>query len=116
MANISKKNEKIKYITVLFTCLFIYSTITAAMLEMAYLVLRHFLNVLAVCYRRRVLMVTDGLDDISGMQWELFALLLVAWVLVYFIISKGLNESGKVIKKTIFPKAFMKTTTIHTGS
>lgn len=41
-------------------------------------------------------MLTDGISNLGGMQWELFGFLLMAWCIVYFIISKGLNQSGKV--------------------
>lgn len=41
-------------------------------------------------------MLSSGITDIGGMQWELFGLLILAWVLVYLIIAKGLHQSGKV--------------------
>jgi len=46
--------------------------------------------------RKRVLMITDGIHEIGGLQWELFGCLVLGWILVYFIIWKGLHQSGKV--------------------
>ena len=39
---------------------------------------------------------SDGIDDPNGMQWELFGLLVLAWILVYFCLFKGVSTSGKV--------------------
>jgi hypothetical protein len=44
----------------------------------------------------RVLGITDGIENLSSVRWELFGTLILAWILVYFIIWKGLNESGYV--------------------
>lgn len=41
-------------------------------------------------------MLTNGITEIGGMQWELFGLLVLAWIIVYLIIAKGLHQSGKV--------------------
>ena len=46
--------------------------------------------------RERVLGITDGIENLSSVRWELFGTLILAWILVYFIIWKGLNESGYV--------------------
>lgn len=55
------------------------------------------MTVESVIYRNRVLGLSDGIDNLGSVRWELFGALLVAWILVYFIIWKGLNESGYVI-------------------
>jgi SNF family Na+-dependent transporter len=47
--------------------------------------------------RRRVLGITDGIHDLGGVRWELLLCLLVAWILVYGVIWKGLHQSGKII-------------------
>ena len=47
----------------------------------------------------RVLGITSGIDNIGSVRWELFGTLILAWILVYFIIWKGLNESGYVSLK-----------------
>ncbi|UYV61820.1 SLC6A1, partial [Cordylochernes scorpioides] len=46
--------------------------------------------------RRNVLQITGGLEEIGGIRLELLAYLLLAWVLVYFVIWRGLHQSGKV--------------------
>lgn len=43
-----------------------------------------------------MLQVTDGIDDLGGMQWELLGCLVLGWGLVYLIIWRGLHASGKV--------------------
>lgn len=40
--------------------------------------------------------LSSGIDNLGSIRWELFGTLLLSWVLVYFIIWKGLNESGYV--------------------
>jgi len=41
---------------------------------------------------------------LGGMQWELAGCLVIAWVVVYLIIAKGLHSSGKIIWFTaLFP-------------
>ena len=43
-----------------------------------------------------VLEITDGIDNAGKMNWEMFGCLLLAWVLVYFCIWKGIRTTGKV--------------------
>jgi solute carrier family 6 GABA transporter-like protein 1 len=57
-----------------------------------------FLPVFIYFYRRRVLMLSSGIEDIGGMQWELLFLLGLSWILIYVILGKGLSQSGKVLK------------------
>jgi hypothetical protein len=52
-------------------------------------------------FSRRVLDITTGMDDLGGMKWELFGTLVLAWLIVYGIIWKGLHSSGKVIWFTV---------------
>lgn len=55
-------------------------------------------------FDHKVLEISDGIENLEGMQWELFACLVVGWILVYAIIRKGLHQSGKIIWFTaIFP-------------
>ncbi|CAB3370461.1 Hypothetical predicted protein [Cloeon dipterum] len=59
-------------------------------------------------WEKRVLMITDGIHDLGGIQWELLGCLLLGWILVYFIIWKGLHQSGKIIWFTaLFPYVIM---------
>ncbi|XP_033627491.1 sodium- and chloride-dependent GABA transporter ine-like isoform X1 [Asterias rubens] len=48
-------------------------------------------------FHNRVLQITDRIDDTGSMRWELFALLLVSWIIVYLCLFKGLKTSGKVV-------------------
>ncbi len=47
--------------------------------------------------RRHVLGITDGIHELGEIRWELLLCLLVAWILVYGVIWKGLHQSGKII-------------------
>lgn len=48
-------------------------------------------------FRRRLLGITSGIESIGGIQWELLGCLVIGWLLVYFIIRRGLHQSGKII-------------------
>ncbi|XP_046462594.1 sodium- and chloride-dependent GABA transporter 1-like [Daphnia pulex] len=55
-------------------------------------------------WSRRVLAITDGIDNAGAMRWELFGVLILSWMFVYFIIWKGINQSGYIIWFTaLFP-------------
>jgi len=56
-------------------------------------------------WNRRVLMANGGLEEgLGGMQWELVGCLGLGWFMVYLIVWKGLNQSGKIIWFTaLFP-------------
>ncbi|XP_038676714.1 sodium- and chloride-dependent GABA transporter 1-like isoform X1 [Scyliorhinus canicula] len=52
----------------------------------------------------RVLKMSNGIEEIGNIRWELFGLLLLAWIIVYFCIFKGVKSTGKVVYFTaIFP-------------
>ena len=46
--------------------------------------------------RRRVLMISPGLEEIGGLRWELVGTLAIVWLLCYFCIWKGVKWTGKV--------------------
>ncbi|XP_069001780.1 sodium- and chloride-dependent GABA transporter ine [Embiotoca jacksoni] len=47
---------------------------------------------------------TNGVGEIGGMRWELFFILILAWILIYFCIFKGVKSTGKVVYFTaLFP-------------
>lgn len=52
-------------------------------------------------YRHRVLMMTDGIENLGGMQWELLASLFIGWLIIYIILGRGLSQNGKVMMKKI---------------
>jgi len=60
-------------------------------------------------WENRVLQQNAGLEHgLGGFQFELVGCLLLSWVVVYAIISKGLHSSGKIIWFTaLFPYAVM---------
>ena len=43
-----------------------------------------------------MLEISDGVDHITGMRWELAGCLLLAWVIVYCALWKGIKSIGKV--------------------
>lgn len=55
-------------------------------------------------FNHKVLERTLGLEQTGTLRWELFLLLLLAWILVYLCIFKGVKSTGKVVYFTaIFP-------------
>lgn len=54
--------------------------------------------------RRRALQISDGVEHIGSVRWELAATLLLVWVMCYFCIWKGVKWTGKVVYFTaLFP-------------
>ncbi|XP_069788870.1 sodium- and chloride-dependent GABA transporter ine-like isoform X2 [Narcine bancroftii] len=52
----------------------------------------------------RLLEMSDGIEELGSIRWNLFGLLILAWIIVYFCIFKGVKSSGKVVYFTaIFP-------------
>ncbi|KAG7244077.1 hypothetical protein INR49_006239 [Caranx melampygus] len=55
-------------------------------------------------FDHRLLEKTSGIEAAGGLRWELFGYLIIAWVVVYFCIFKGVKSTGKVVYFTaIFP-------------
>ncbi|KAM3926497.1 sodium- and chloride-dependent GABA transporter 2-like [Leptodactylus fuscus] len=48
-------------------------------------------------WERRVLHISDGIDQIGSLRWELALCLLLAWIICYFCIWKGVKSTGKVV-------------------
>lgn len=46
--------------------------------------------------RRRVLKISDGIEHMGGVRWELAMCLALAWFICYFCIWKGPKSTGKV--------------------
>ena len=48
-------------------------------------------------FYRDVLNISPSIEDLGdGMQWHLFGYLVLAWVVVYICVVKGIKSSGKV--------------------
>ena len=50
-------------------------------------------------FRNRVLQQSDDIAEFGGIQWELFGLMVLAWLIVYFALWKGITEARKVINR-----------------
>ncbi|KAL7827900.1 hypothetical protein AOLI_G00310520 [Acnodon oligacanthus] len=48
-------------------------------------------------WERRVLRVSPGIDQMGSLNWDLALCLLIAWVMCYFCIWKGVKSAGKVV-------------------
>ena len=56
--------------------------------------------------RRRILDVSNGIDEPGEIRLPLATTLLIAWAAVFFCIHKGIKSSGKVKKKnTVLKKS-----------
>ena len=49
---------------------------------------------------QRVLGMTESITDMGSIRWELFVLLIIAWIVVYFCIFKSVKATGKVVYVT----------------
>ncbi|XP_052279078.1 sodium- and chloride-dependent taurine transporter-like isoform X3 [Dreissena polymorpha] len=59
-------------------------------------------------WERKVLGLSSGIDEPGVVKWDLCLCLLLAWVIVYFCIWKGIRSSGKVMYFTATsPYVFM---------
>ena len=47
-------------------------------------------------YRRHVLELSEGIENMGGIRWELFGCLALSWVLVFLCLIRGARSSGKV--------------------
>ena len=51
-------------------------------------------------FSQRVLGMTESITDMGSIRWELFVLLIIAWIVVYFCIFKSVKATGKVVYVT----------------
>ncbi|XP_030294468.1 sodium- and chloride-dependent GABA transporter ine [Sparus aurata] len=55
-------------------------------------------------FKYKMLEQTSGVNETGVIRWELFLILLLAWILIYFCIFKGVKSTGKVVYFTaLFP-------------
>jgi len=55
-------------------------------------------------WSNEVLNISEGIDEVGGIQWDLMVFLILAWFVTYCVIWKGLHNSGKVLWfSAIFP-------------
>uniref|UniRef100_A0A8C5I2C8 Transporter n=1 Tax=Gouania willdenowi TaxID=441366 RepID=A0A8C5I2C8_GOUWI len=48
-------------------------------------------------FRKRVLGLSGGIEEIGSLRWDLALCLLLAWILCYFCVWKGVRSTGKVV-------------------
>lgn len=53
-------------------------------------------NAWCAVFRRRILGLSSGIDEMGGIRWDLAGCLLLSWLICYFCIWKGVKTSGKV--------------------
>uniref|UniRef100_A0AAY4A6V3 Transporter n=1 Tax=Denticeps clupeoides TaxID=299321 RepID=A0AAY4A6V3_9TELE len=53
-----------------------------------------------VFLQRRVLNITYSVENLGSVRWELLFCLLLAWVICYFCVWKGVKSTGKVVYYT----------------
>ncbi|XP_055899303.1 sodium- and chloride-dependent glycine transporter 1-like isoform X3 [Biomphalaria glabrata] len=55
-------------------------------------------------FERDILGVTESIEDIGGLQWQIVLCLLLTWTLTFLSLSKGVKSVGKVVYFTaLFP-------------
>jgi solute carrier family 6 amino acid/orphan transporter-like 15/16/17/18/20 len=50
----------------------------------------------AYFWYRQALDITPTIDETGGIKWWMLICLLLAWIVIYFIIMRGIQSSGKV--------------------
>ncbi|XP_026116674.1 sodium- and chloride-dependent GABA transporter 2-like [Carassius auratus] len=48
-------------------------------------------------WERRVLKITGSVNELGSLRWELALCLLLAWIICYFCVWKGVKSTGKVV-------------------
>ncbi|XP_019728829.1 sodium- and chloride-dependent GABA transporter 2-like isoform X2 [Hippocampus comes] len=59
-------------------------------------------------WERRVLKISGGIEEVGSLRWELVLCLILAWIICYFCIWKGIKSTGKAAYFTAtFPYAML---------
>ncbi|CAI2735319.1 unnamed protein product [Schistosoma spindalis] len=67
-------------------------------------------------WENRVLRISNGIDNLGTIQWDLALCLLLAWTIIFLAICRGIKTSGKVMYITATtPYIFMITLLIRTA-
>nr|CAH8874768.1 unnamed protein product [Trichobilharzia regenti] len=67
-------------------------------------------------WENRVLRISSGIDHLGTVQWDLALCLLLAWIIIFLAICRGIKTSGKVMYFTATtPYLFMITLLIRTA-
>uniref|UniRef100_A0A667YNE8 Transporter n=1 Tax=Myripristis murdjan TaxID=586833 RepID=A0A667YNE8_9TELE len=48
-------------------------------------------------FRRRILGLSGGIEELGSIRWDLAGCLLLSWIICFFCIWKGVKSSGKVV-------------------
>ncbi|XP_028260975.1 sodium- and chloride-dependent GABA transporter 2-like isoform X2 [Parambassis ranga] len=48
-------------------------------------------------WERRVLNITESINELGNVRWELALCLLLAWIICYFCVWRGVKSTGKVV-------------------
>ncbi|XP_072540655.1 sodium- and chloride-dependent GABA transporter 2-like [Salminus brasiliensis] len=48
-------------------------------------------------WERRILGLSGGIDEVGNVRWDLALCLLLAWIICYFCVWKGVKSTGKVV-------------------
>ncbi|RXM96312.1 Sodium- and chloride-dependent GABA transporter 2 [Acipenser ruthenus] len=48
-------------------------------------------------WERRVLKISGGIEEVGSLHWEMMLCLLLAWIICYFCVWKGVKSTGKVV-------------------
>lgn len=55
-------------------------------------------------FSKKVLKISNGIEEVGGIVWELFFCNLFSWIIVYLCIIRGVKSIGKVVYvTTTFP-------------
>ncbi|KAI3370031.1 hypothetical protein L3Q82_024819 [Scortum barcoo] len=86
------------YIIILaWTFLYLFSSFTS---ELPWASCRNSWNTVCLnklCFRRRILGLSSGIEKLGNIRWDLALCLLLAWILCYFCIWNGVKSTGKVV-------------------